>query len=145
MPTIQIKSDISDPKRRRDICRKMTIVFGRLGVDVHHLLIMWQPIALADVYPGPLNIIEMNKAWDGPIAYVAVAISKERPASWRARLLQELSDLFAGGGRGDYVFVELVPVAPSDFSTPVSRSMQSAKEQHNDKSRNPTEVERTDP
>jgi hypothetical protein len=123
----------------------MTVVFGRLSVDVRHLLIMWQPITPADVYPGPLNIIEMNRAWDGPIAYVTVTISEERPVSFRARLMQELSDLFAGGGRGDYVFVELVPVAASDFSTPVSRSMQSAKEQQNDERRNQAEIERAGP
>lgn len=97
------------------------MIFGRLGVDVRHLLILWQPITQADIYPGPLSIAEMNKAWAGPIAYVSVAISNERSDSWRAQLLQELSDLFADGGRGEYVFIELLPVAASDFSTPMSR------------------------
>ncbi|MCE6076400.1 hypothetical protein FS799_16135 [Agrobacterium vitis] len=133
MPTIQIKSDISDLKKRRNICRKMTVVFGRLGVDVRHLLILWQPITQADIYPGPLSIAEMNKVWAGPIVYVSVAISNERPAAWRAQLLQELSDLFADGGPGEYVFIELLPVAASDFSTPVSRELQPQKEPPNDK------------
>lgn len=115
MPTVRIISNIAEPQKRREIARRLTVVFGRSGVKVSHLLFIWQHIELSDVYPGPFSLAERNPAISGHFASVTIEVSQQRPKQWRHEILQKTREIFADGLSDEYIFMGLVPVDPDDF------------------------------
>ncbi|MCM2477282.1 hypothetical protein HGO38_27905 [Rhizobium sp. CG5] len=115
MPTVRIVSNIAEPQKRREITRRLTVVFGRSGVKLSHLLFIWQHIELSDVYPGPLSLADRSPSISGNFASVTIEVSQKRPKEWRREILEKTREIFADGLSYEYIFVGLAPVNPDDF------------------------------
>jgi hypothetical protein len=128
MPTVRIVSNIAEPQKRREIARRLTVVFGRLGVKISHLLFIWQHVELSDVYPGPFSLADRSPSTEGNFASVTIEVSQKRPKEWRREILQKTREIFADGLSDEYIFLGLVPVDPDDFLNATSANSRQQEE-----------------
>ncbi|NTG05273.1 hypothetical protein G6K93_22095 [Agrobacterium rhizogenes] len=122
MPTVRIVSNIAEPQKRREIARRLTVVFGRSGVKISHLLFVWQHVELSDVYPGPFSLVDRSPSIEGNFASVTIEVSQKRSKEWRRELLQKTREIFADGLSDEYIFLGLVAVDPDNFLNATSEN-----------------------
>jgi hypothetical protein len=121
MPTITIESNVTDQAARQRFATRITVSFGKLGIDVGHILIKWRQLGLEDVFAGPLCLASSrrNMGRDSMFASVSIEIAHTRQRRWRLDLMEAVQAAAANIFGLDLLFIRLVPVDPADYRNPV--------------------------
>ncbi|MGJ5045267.1 MULTISPECIES: hypothetical protein [unclassified Bradyrhizobium] len=114
MPTLTIHSDLKDPTMRGRFCRRVTVTFGRLGVDVRHVLTRWLVIDPSAVFSGPAPLARSNVKSLASVAFIAIEVDQTRERSWRDKIVEGVLSASKDVFPHDRLFIRLIPVDPFD-------------------------------
>ncbi|MET9954793.1 hypothetical protein ABZ135_25055 [Streptomyces sp. NPDC006339] len=115
MPTLTVRTTVTDPAARRRFAKHISMWMRGRGVDITHVLTEFRTLDADSVFSGPFPLASAGAA-GGPeprhVALVRCVVDRDRPRAFLDEAAAEIARGLAPEVPGDRVFVQFEPIDP---------------------------------